>query len=124
MRIAPGLFEVISRVPYEQVHILSRDEVAGFGIDARDFQETRWMAVELPPQPLSVMKLLLEAKGGNRKELRLSIIQLACAAQRRVRITYIRGLGSDEIGATKAVKLVAVKFVAEDRNVLLAGTGS
>jgi hypothetical protein len=124
MRIAPGLFDVISRVPYEQVHILSRDEIAEFGIDARDFQETRWMAVELPPQPLSVMKLLLEAKGGSRKELRLSIIQLACAAQRRVRITYIRGLGSDEIGATKAVKLVAVKFAAEDRNVLLAGTGS
>ena len=33
-------------------------------------------------------------------------------------------MGSDEIGATKAIKLVAVKLVAEDRNVLLAGTGS
>ena len=37
-----GLLEVISRVPHEIGRTLSRDEIADFGIDTREFQETRW----------------------------------------------------------------------------------
>jgi hypothetical protein len=119
MQVAAGLFDVVSKVPHEQVHYLSRDQIAAFGIDARDFQETRWIAVQLAPQPLSILKFLLEPRGGSRKELRLSIIQLACSSQRRVRFAYIRGLGSDEIGVARSVKLAV-----EDRSVLLSGAGS
>jgi len=119
MQIANGLFDVVSKVPHEEVHYLTRDEIAGFGIDARDFQETRWIAMELAGQSLSVLKFLLEAKGAGRKELRVSLVQLACATQRRVRITYIRGLGSDEISAAKTVKLVV-----DDRSVPLPTSGA
>jgi hypothetical protein len=118
MQIAAGLFDVVSKVPHEQVHYLSRDEIAAFGIDARDFQETRWIAMELAPQPLSILKFLLERRG-SRKEWRMSIVQFACASQRRVRVAYIRGLGSDEIGAARSVKLAV-----EDRSVLLSGAGA
>jgi hypothetical protein len=119
MGIDARLLDVISKVPYEQSHYLSRDEIAGFGIDTREFQETRWMVMELSPQPLSVLKFVVESKGADRKEFRISMVQLACAGPRRVRIVYFRGLGSDEIGATKTIKLAI-----DDRTILLPGTGS
>jgi hypothetical protein len=119
MGIDIGLLEVASKVPHDQAHYLSRDEIVRFGIDTREFQETRWMAMELPPQPLSAVKFLVEAKGASRREFRISILQLACAGPRRVRIVYFRGLGSDEIGATKTIKLAL-----DNRMILLPGMGS
>jgi hypothetical protein len=104
MRIDAGLFSVVSRTPYEKIHTLSRDEIAAFGIDTREFQETRWMAGELPPQSPSALKLIVEVKGASRKEFRASMIKLACAAPRRIWIGYVRGLGSDETGATRSIK--------------------
>jgi hypothetical protein len=111
MQIVTDLIDVISNVPFEQAHYLSRDEIAAFGIDARTFQETRWMAGEPPPRPPSALKFVLEAKGAGRKELRASMIYLRCLAPQRVSISYLRGLGSDEIGATKAIK-----FAIDDRD--------
>jgi len=119
MGIDTGLLEVATKVPHDQVHYLSRDEIAAFGIDMREFQETRWMALELPPQPLSALKLVVEAKGVSRKEFRTSIIQLACSGPRRFRIAYFRGLGSDEIGAVRTIKLAF-----DGRSILLSGMGS
>jgi hypothetical protein len=82
MGIDARMFQIISKVPYEQVYHLSRDEIAGFGIDSRDFLETRWTALEMPPRPLSVLKFILEAKVG-----------------------YYRGLRSDEFGTERSIKL-------------------
>jgi hypothetical protein len=103
MKMVADLFEVISGVPYEQTRFLSRDEIAAFGIDRREFQETRWIAAEASPR--WVMKLVLEAKGASRKEFRISMIRLSCAGSGRVGIGYLRGLGSDEIGASRSIKL-------------------
>jgi hypothetical protein len=105
MQINAGLFEAASRTPYEQIYNLSRDEIAAFGIDTREFQETPWMAVEQPSRPSSVVKLIVEAKGPNRKEFRVSMVRLSCLAAGSVAITYARGLGSGEIAATRAIKL-------------------
>jgi len=119
MGIDTRLFEVASKVPHERVHYLSRDEIAGFGIDAREFQETRWTAMVLSPLPLSVFKFLVEAKGTGRKEFRVSVIRLACAGQRRAKIEYYRGLGTDQIGAATVTKLVV-----GDRSIALSALGS
>jgi hypothetical protein len=112
------LFELIAKVPFERMHILSRDEIAGFGIDTREFQESRWMAVNLPPQPSSVMKFIVDAGGADRKAFRFSIITFACAGP-RVMVAYFRGLRSDETAAAGAIKIAV-----DDRSVALPPRGS
>jgi hypothetical protein len=118
MGIAAGLFDLISQVPFERAHYLSRDEIAAFGIDRCEFQETRWMAGD-PTQAPSVLKLVVEAngpsKGASRKEFRIGVVRLACGGQRRLSIGYIRGLHPDEIAATRSIKLTVA-----DRDVLFS----
>jgi hypothetical protein len=106
-------------VPYEQAHYLSRDEIASFGIDPREFQETRWTAMTLPPLALSAFKFVVEVKGPARQEFRLSAIRVGCAGPRRVTINYFRGLGSNEVGVAKTIKLAI-----GDHYVSLPGPGS
>jgi hypothetical protein len=118
MRVSRGLLDVISKIPYEQVHFLSRDEISTFGIDAREFQETRWMVWKKN----SAIKFVVEAGGANRKEFRTSYIRLSCSVRpRRTWVSYVRRLRADEMGATKSIK-----FVIEGRNLLfpLKGTQS
>jgi hypothetical protein len=122
MGIAAGLFDLISQVPFERAHYLSRDEIAAFGIDRCEFQETRWMAGD-PTQAPSVLKLVVEAngpsKGASRKEFRIGVVRLACGGQRRLSIGYIRGLHPDEIAATRLIKLTVA-----DRDVLFSPKGT
>jgi len=56
------------------------------------------------------MKLVLEAKGVSRKEFRIRMIKLSCAAPDRVEIGYFRELASDEAGASRSIK-----FAIDDR---------
>jgi hypothetical protein len=105
MQIDAGLLEVVAKIPSEQLYFLSRDEIVGFGIDAREFQETRWIALERPQRPVEVVKFLLEAKGTSPKEYRVSLIRLGCASPGRLWIGYYRGLGWNETGIPRAIKL-------------------
>lgn len=105
MQISSGLYDIISRVPHEQVRYLSRDEIATFGIDKREFQETRWTAVGQTPEQFAVQKYLLQVKGKGRKEYRMSLIWVACASPGRVVITYSRGLASDEIATAPSIEM-------------------
>ena len=104
MGIDAGLFEAAAKVPYEKAHYLSRDEIAAFGIDAREFQETPWVVVDAAPNSIFVGKSFVEAKGADHKEFRMSLIYLSCAGPRRAAIFYSRGLATGEAG--KAVKLI------------------
>jgi hypothetical protein len=106
MGIADAFFDVVSKVPYEQMHFLSRDEIAEFGIDRSVFRETRWTAmdwpwagVEWPPQPFSVVKFLVETSGEKRKQYRAAAIRLSCAGPGRVALRYFRKLASKETAA-------------------------
>jgi hypothetical protein len=113
MGIADSLLEVISGVPHESAHYLSRDEIADFGIDTREFQETRWIAMEWPwvrmewpPQPLSVLKFVVERKE-QRKGYRTTVIRLSCGRPGGVGLGYFRRLMSDEVGGARSIELVA-----------------
>ena len=103
MGVDPRLVDIASKIPHESIHYLSRDEIAGLGIDKREFQETRWMVVD--SKTVSVRKLFVEAKGPDRKELRLGIVDLSCMSGKRSGLMYIRGLASDENGTRQKVKL-------------------
>jgi hypothetical protein len=119
MKIDVRLFDLLSKVPHENIHYLSRDEIVGFGIDTREVHEARWAALEVAPKQLWTTKYFVEAKTSSRKELRTSLIQVECAGPQRVRIAYLRGLGSGESGAKGAVKLAV-----NDRSVPLSAVSS
>jgi hypothetical protein len=105
MGIDPALVEMALQVPFEQIRYLSRDEIAGYGIDTRGFQETRWTAANSRQAPFAVFKLLTEAKGVDGKEYRTSLIRLACRNASQVTVAYLRGLASNELGQPTSIKV-------------------
>jgi hypothetical protein len=111
MDIDDGLLDIILRVPNERMQFLTRDEIANFGIDAREFHETRWIAAE--PRLPSIRKLIVEARGASRKEFRTSMLTLTCATQ-RVTVKYYRGLAADELAAGPGR---SIKLTIDDRQV-------
>jgi hypothetical protein len=117
MGIDARLFDIAVKTPHESVHYLSRDEVAGFRIDTRQFQETGWMLVQT--RQVSVRKLFIEAKGPERKEYRIGIVDLSCAAPGRPGLVYVRGLASDEAGRAQTVG-----FVVDGKEIPMTGIAS
>jgi hypothetical protein len=114
MNIDVGLFDLLSRVPHENVHYLSRDEIVDFGIDTREFREAHWVATELAPSQLSTMKYFIEPKGGSRDELLTSVIRLECGGKSGAKLSYFRSLGSREAGTMRTIRLA----VGDQRTVL------
>jgi hypothetical protein len=112
MGITDALLDVISAVPYESQYYLSRDEIAEFGIDASAFQETRWTAMpwlwtgmDWQPQRFSVVKLVVEASGENRKQYRAAAIRLSCAGPERVALRYFSKPASKDMAAARSIEL-------------------
>jgi hypothetical protein len=101
MQIGEGLLDLITSVPNERVHYLSRQQIAQFGIDTSEFRESHWTATDEQSQPFSVLKIVVEAKAKPRKEHQTNIIRLSCAGPGRVR------LSPDQTGTTGAVELAA-----------------
>src|SRR5215467_444356 len=105
MKIDVRLFDLATKVPHEDIHYLTRDEIVGFGIDSRDAPEAQWIAAEMLPQKIWAMKFFVEARGEGHSELRSNMIRLECASQREARLDYFRGLGSEERPARRNVEL-------------------
>jgi hypothetical protein len=104
MGVDPKLMDIASSVPHERLYILSRDEIASFGIDKREFHETPWMTSG--DKTVAVQKLFVEARGPEHSEFRLGVVQLSCSIPGRTQLTYIRGLASNEGGKAQALGLV------------------
>jgi hypothetical protein len=62
MGVDPGLIDMALKIPFAQMHYLSRAEIAGYGIDTRGFQETRWTTANTSDAALAVFKVLTEAR--------------------------------------------------------------
>jgi len=117
MGIDKALFEAAAQIAHERIRYLSLDEIARFGIDRREFQESRWMVDEGPPGPLAVIKFVVEAKGSEPKEYRITRIRLTCARGGEIRVQYSRELASTDRPASIAVTLRGDAFVlAPPRN--------
>lgn len=99
MGIGEGLFEAIERTPYEDVHILSRDELAAFGIDTRPTIETRWTLIQTVTGSVFVGKFLTERRAGSETTFRSRLIRFACGKDRRV----ILGYGRESFGPKDAI---------------------
>jgi hypothetical protein len=119
MKIDVRLFDLLSKVPHESVHYLSRDEIVAFGIDTREFSESRWIATELLPRQLWTMKYFIDRKGQDGRELRTSVIRLECGDAFRTKVNYIRGQGPYETSVGQRT----IKFAAGSQTVSLTAYG-
>jgi hypothetical protein len=90
MGIDNGLFEIIERTPYEDLHMLTREEIVGFGIDVRPAIETRWHLIERTAGAVFVGKFLTERRSGLDPTFRSRMIRLSCGPDRRVTLGYGR----------------------------------
>jgi hypothetical protein len=120
MKIDVRLFDLLSKVPNESVHYLSRDEIVAFGIDTREFAESRWIATELLPHQLWTMKYFVAGRGQDGKELRTNVVRLACGDASRTKVDYIRGQGPQEKSAGQRT----IKFAAGNQTASLTAYGS
>ena len=98
MGIDGKLFETAAKVPHEDIYYLSRDEIAAYGIDRRAHSETPWFVAQMANKTMYVSKWIVEARGPDRKDYRVSIVLLSCLQPQRATILYLRGLASDEVG--------------------------
>ena len=96
MKVDVRLFDLAAKIPHEDVHYLTREEIVGFGIDLGGASEARWIAAEVMPQRIWTMKFFVEPSGEGKNERRSNVIQMECVSQRYSRLGYFRGLGSDE----------------------------
>ena len=96
MGIDAALHDAAEEISHERVRYLSRDEIARFRIDTREFQDSRWMVDEGPPGPMAIIKFVTEAKGPDSKEYRVSRIRMSCVNKDFLLMEYGRELGSDE----------------------------
>jgi hypothetical protein len=88
--------------------MLSRDEIAEFGIDNRRFSETPWLPIAGSKSGrFYVMKFFVEAKGPEHNQYRISGFRLSCEGPQRALVLYFRGLASEEIGRSAKI-LVAM----------------
>ena len=93
--------DAAAKIPHEDIRYLSRDEIAGFGIDRREFAETPWFSHGVPTVRPYVSKWIVEASGPERKDIVSALVMMGCGQQQHVAIQYMRGLASDEVARTR-----------------------
>lgn len=136
MGIDGALMDTALKVPHESVHYLSRDQIARFGIDRRDFAESPWFDVRVSNNA-TLSKWIVEARGPERKDNRMSVLFVSCLSARNAAIRLVRALASDETGRQATVTLsigkskarfalsgVGVKFDAIDSGSLFSSNAT
>jgi hypothetical protein len=110
MGIDKALFEAAAQIQHERVRYLSLNEIARFGIDRREFHESRWMLDGGPPGPMAVVKFVVEAKG-EPKQYRTTIVRLSCGRPAEIRVEYSREVSPLDRPASIAVTTRGDAFV-------------
>jgi hypothetical protein len=78
MGVSGALVAAATAIPHERLRFITRDEIARFGIDRREFVETRWIAREGGPGAWSVMKTAIQSSAGEPKRYRSLQLVLLC----------------------------------------------
>jgi len=107
MGVNPGLVDASAKAASNSLHILSRDEIAQFGIETRSAYETDWFQYE---EPLSkrqfMLKAITQARGPDGKEFRTTNLRIGCAEGRPgTWLTYQRELSSNEVGVAAVIRV-------------------
>ena len=113
MGVDVALFDMSLKVPHENIYHLSRDQIAALGIDRREYADTPWFIVQYSNNTTHLSKWLVEARGPERKDYRLSIVLLSCAQAQRARVQYFRGLASDELaGPVSVIVMIGARKIS------------
>jgi hypothetical protein len=103
MGMDAGFYEMVTTVPAERLRYLTRDEIARFGIDRRDFVESRWEMIE--SKPSAVLKIVFEAE--REKGFRTTIVRLTCAVKSNVFVGYVRSVNSVQLEPSLMIEVAA-----------------
>jgi len=95
MGMDAALFAAANAVPFSSVRFLQRDELARFGIDAREFGESAWHFVS---KPTAVILKTYFAKTGNEHAYQNTMVRLSCGNGKAVVLAVAREVGAS--GAT------------------------
>lgn len=115
MGIDTRFVDAAEKVPHEKIHYLTRDQIIGFRIDTREFQQTPWMYGR---PNTGALKFWVEATGTTTKEHPTSLLQLQCGGGNRLFATYYRGLAAD------TARLPQVELIADGRPVTVKFQGT
>jgi hypothetical protein len=103
MGIDKGLLDVINQTRNDQMHVLTRDELARFGIDTRDVVERAW-AINPSASRLTAIKLLYDAR--DRNGYSAAFVSLACAGMDQVSVAFGRERTPHDVTSTRPINAV------------------
>jgi hypothetical protein len=87
MGIDIALLAASSAVPYESPRFLDRDELVRFGIDRRDFGETRWHFADKPTVAMS-KRFFVRTDSGDQPRYRNGLVRLDCGVRQEIRLAF------------------------------------
>jgi len=90
MGISAALIDVAASIPHEDIRFITRDEIARFGIDTRESDESRWVLYQFRSGTWAVLKSVIRAKGadkpGEPKRYRTLQFMILCGRPGFVRV--------------------------------------
>ena len=103
MGIGPALIDAAAATPFESIRLLTREEIANFGIDRREFLEGPWMMEETKSGESFVGKMVVAAKSGEPKQYRATNVLLLCGRSGFITVGLTRDLDPGDKPAAVAV---------------------
>lgn len=92
----PGLLAAARSVPFEGLRILTRDEIARFGIDRRERAETPWI---FENASRSVVDKTIVERDGDKQTFRTVQLRLICLDSERFQLDYQRPASASGMGS-------------------------
>ncbi len=105
MGIDPGLIDAAAKVSPDRIRYLSRDEIARFGIEVREFYETPWMPYEDVSQRVHLLKSVTQAEGADGTDYRSSLVLIGCETASWTPFLLRRELRPNEIGVASVISV-------------------
>ena len=103
MGIGPALIDTAAATPFESIRLLTRDEIAKFGIDRRAFLESPWMMEEGRSGAPFIGKLVVAANAGEPRHYRTTNVLLLCGRSGFITVGLTRDLDPSDKPAGLAV---------------------
>ncbi len=92
MGVSRALVDLAASIPHEKVHAVTRDEIAKFGIDRREFLESPWTMGQGRSGASYIGKLVVTAKAGEPKHYRTTQLLLLCGRSGFINVGLTRDL--------------------------------
>jgi hypothetical protein len=104
----PGLVDAAEQVRFDRLHVVTRQEIAKFGVETRGLYETPWMLDSHSPR-WTLLKSVTQAKARNEgpggAEYRTGVARVWCESTARIMFSYRRELRASERDALSTVHL-------------------